>query len=426
MTTIPGTLDYSLDSNHPFFKAVVSSYNNLYKNKTPLDPSILNQILGFGNTSENQSNNLIDLDTVRTQNFFNFWNKSNDFFDTGDRLNTYADGDYQGLYDRNNIVTYILLLVFKGIMSSRDGVNLSNPVNIFTEPSDYKDFCKASENLQQFMRGAEGLGNFPVFPSTPSESQVKDFWNNGFLNNFCNQQFAMSCKDGKVTDKCIEDYRTMLANKPIALSWCGCFTPLPSWEKDTYDVNIKIPKQTCDNFCFNPRTIGYYYPPLVGNSQPNASNRIECNATVCIIDDNKINAVDTNKTVDFNQICPCKPPVPCTCYINVSKPGVLDKVKSGDEGVLNQEAFKQDCKNALCYIIDDATGEKKSVKCNAINTPATGSAFRNNVNGLTESKEYDKIYSNFWDFILLIIFVLIFFELAYIEVHRYMQRSKTL
>ena len=432
----PNTIPYFLNDN--FNKISANSYKNIFNgtgNNTNIDgitKANFNQILGFGSTTLDKSLSLPDIDITRTQNFFTFWNnKDYNFTETGNIFKNLKSDDYGALNDRNIIVTHILLLVFTGIMSSRDGVNPGNPLSIFTSPSDYKNFCKATENLQEFVRSSGGFGNLPIFGSgtavtVPTETQVDEYWNKGYLNSFCNQQFSSTCKDGKITDKCIEDYRTRLSNNPIASSWCGCFTPLPTWEKKHYDINIKIPKQTCDNLCFKPSTVGYYNPPLVGKSAESPSTRIVCNATVCIIDDNKINTINSEGPINFNQICPCKPPVPCTCYINISKPGVLDKVKSGPEGLLNQEAFKQDCKNAICYKIDDATGKQIPAKCNKIWTPGTGSMNRKHKDGLTESKRYDEIYSTFWDNILLVIFILIFFELAYVEIHRYMERSKTL
>ena len=412
--------------------------------------NILNLMTGI-DLGQKFVHNYPNVDYGRTQRFYNFWNNILNPSDLGlafaqfDSTNPVTN--LTAFTARNFFLTYISVLVFERMLSSPDAVNMSTPLDIFTEKSS-PFFCKASENLRQFFSGAAGVGNFPIYisysPTSTSdyESYLQNGMNKGYFKHFCNGIFVKSCpkvEDPNNNQKCIQDYRTKIAKSPVALSWCGCFTPLPDWAKKIYTEKntetsgsvetIKEYPNACDNLCFGPpglTIIKLYQVPYILDSQINPGTVIGCPSTICVIDDNAVNAVNTTGNVNFYQICPKQPGQITRCYLDVTKPGVLDNVRSGDNGMITQALFKQDCPDAVCYKINDQTGEQIITKCNDINTPSTGGLFSNNKDGKAAVEKYEKIYSVFWDGILIIIFLLILFEFAYVEIHRYMQRSKLL
>ena len=423
----------------------------------------INVLPGNSIQQDNFTSNQSTIDLGRTKRFFNFWNNIKDPVELGQGFSKFESNtttNFSDFKDRNVFVTYIVSLVFNELLSTPDGSNMTNPLDIFTERTD-PFFCKATENLRQFLSAAQGLGNFPIFQGSNSpatkgiQDYVKENSNQGYLSSFCNNVYLKTCPNSKdpqkdvdnttvapeEDQKCIQDYRTKIARSEIALAWCGCFTPIPNWVRKIYSVkdpdtekgkltSAKFPN-VCDNLCYGPPNdtiIKYYQPPFVANTADAVGNVIQCKVDVCVIDDNSINAVNSTGNINFNQICPKASAGTITeCYLDVATPGILDNVKTDSgNGMLTQALFRQDCPDAVCYTIDDQTGQQNITKCNTINTPGTAGAFRNNINGLSGVQEYEKIYSGFWDGVIIIIFLLIFFELAYIEVHRYMQRSKLL
>jgi hypothetical protein len=415
-------------------------------------------ILSGENQSNNFSQNYATVDTGRIQRFFNFWNRIKNPTDLGNIFSKFTGTgtDPSTNYDvifrsRNVFVTFILSLVFEALMSTADGNNIITPLDIFTEPIN-PFFCPASEKLRQFVTATSGIGNFPIFTNgndrntTRPSVWLKTYYNRGYMSKFCGSIFVKECPENKKipnpydNQKCIQDYRTKISNSPTALSWCGCFAPLPDWTKSIYtrqnpnaapgSITNKNFPNVCDNLCFGPENetiIKIYEPDFVTNTGVNSGQPVPCVATICVIDDNAVNAVNSSGNVNFDQICPAPPGGITECYLDVTKPGVLDNVSGANgQGMLSQTLFRQDCPNAACYTINDVTGVRTITKCNEINTPSTGDLFRNNINGLSGVEEYERIYSGFWDGVIIIIFLLIFFELAYIEVHRYMQRSKLL
>lgn len=456
----------TLWTNDGIFAHHFSLIANSIESAKPTFNAMLGIDLGidFSKNGQDVNSQLMSTDIDRTQRIYNFWNNPKivnkdggfsikekfipsgfglsliqDFQSQGDDSGSVSETDLGTLQSLNVLVTYLLVLIFESIPSSVDGVNIYNPLNIFTEPTDRVFFCKASDNIRQFVNGTRGLGNFPLFSSPWKNSDIGDFlekyWNTGYLSKYCSSQYTAFCTNKKIpftSDKCIQDYRKKMANSPNALNWCGCFTPLPTWVRGIFNINKNIPPNTCDNLCFGSyglNNVGYYNHPIINNagSTEDPSTRIQCPSTVCVIGDNSINAVNSKADVNFNQICPGGKNGQITrCYLDVTDPSLLDNVKSGENGLLSQSTFRQDCPEAICYVIDASTGVQRIVKCNSINTPATGGVFKNNTGGLSTTKKYETIYSDFWDFILLIMFLLILFEFAYIEIHRYMQRSKTL
>lgn len=409
-------------------------------------------ITGTDQTS-NFQNNYATSDEGRTQRFYSFWNDIPNPSDLGQSFSKFTnpkstEPNAKMFVYRNIFLTYILMLVFEKLASSPKNAVYGTPLDVFTEQNN-PFFCKAAENLRIFMSAASGIGNFPIFTGSNTGSFITGFnylnyfnkyINKGYLSKFCNSIFVKSCPNvAKPNDdqECIQNYRSKISQSTVALSWCGCFAPLPSWvakkftEKDP--VTTRDFPNSCDNLCFGPfneTIIKLYEAPFIaagGTPQENPNTVILCRATICVIDENAINAVNSTGDINFNQICPKSGNNTVTiCYLDVSNPNILDNVSSnGGNGVLSQVTFKQDCPDGICYTIN-SKGEQEITKCNEINTPSTGGLFKKGVDGLSGVKKYEKIYSSFWDGVLMIIFLLILFEFAYVEIHRYIQRSKLL
>ena len=408
-------------------------------------------------------NNILSIDMARSQRFFTFWNKVKHANTLGAAFTNFVPGSntiplskrITSFRYRNILSTAVMVLLFEELSSSTDGTTQYPPLHIFIE-SNSPSFCQASENIRQFLSGAEGIGNFPIFspaPNIAAETQdaqityMNAHINRGYLKKFCNNVFKKEYPNEKVpsgniqdySDKSIQEYRTKLSRSENALGWCGCFSPIPSWaytvytEKTDSTPNIETNRDfpnACDNLCYSSSHYTIIRPtqaPFVLDRQTNAGQPIACKTTICVIDDNVINAVNSTGDINFYQICPKAAGMITKCYLDVTNPGILDNVRSTNgDGMLTQELFLQDCPDAVCYVIDDKTMQQKIVQCNKINTPSTGGLFRKNDNGLSGVKKYEKIYGAFWDFVLIIIFLLILFEFAYVEIHRYMQRSKLL
>jgi len=474
LNPVPGGInDYSVDSLSG------DAYAGYLQLETKGDDStqLLQQMLGFlpDTTSENplpgDFNDLKDVSLQRIQRIYLFWNELNNetlnqlsgIFSIRADINTGGpsvnDGDSSSpdIRNKNSLITYLLVLFFKGILSSPDSINLAKPLDMFTSPADKEDFSLAIVNLIKFTGLINGLGNYPVFINPASDkNNIDTYWNYGFIFNHCREQYLKFCnnssgfKDSKTVElkdpekdqDCVQQYRKKLSETPLALSWCGCFTPIPTFVKNAI-INASKKNGTapgsntpsvCDNLCYkesvtvsdkkNSYTTGvipYYHSPYAkdttsGSNEPGTP--MNCiGATICVIDKNNISSVNTTGDINFNQICKCTAGAPCMCYIDTTTPGILDNIRSGENGMLNQANFNQVCSNAICYKIEKG-GDYLEVKCNGINTPSTGGVFGKNKNGLAEKENYEKIYDNFWYSLIFLTFVFVVFIFSYFEISR--------
>ena len=467
LNPVPGGIyDYSVDSLSR------DAYTGYAKLATGGDiTQLLQQMLGFlpDTTSANHlpgdPDDLKDVSLQRIQRIYLFWNELDNetLNQLGGIFSIQSDigkPDPTGTADirnKNSLITYLLVLFFKGILSSPDSINLAKPLDMFTSPADKEDFSLAIVNLIKFTGLIKGLGNYPVFRDPNSDaSNIDTYWNNGFIFNHCREQYLKFCnnssgfkdsttvelKDPEKDQDCVQQYRKKLSETPLALSWCGCFTSIPTFVKNAIinaskkngtALGSNIPS-VCDNLCYkesvtvsdkkNSYTAGvipYYRSPYnteLINGSNEAGTPITCiGATICVIDKNNISSVNTTGDINFNQICKCTAGAPCMCYIDTTTPGILDNIRSGENGMLNQANFNQVCNNAICYKIEKG-GDYLEVKCNGINTPSTGGVFGKNKNGLAEKENYEKIYDNFWYSLIFLTFVFVVFIFSYFEISR--------
>jgi len=135
------------------------------------------------------------------------------------------------------------------------------------------------------------------------------------------------------------------ASKPL-VEWCGCFSP--------NTTIVPVPKE-CDPMCTQAEILLY-----------NNNRVVECNGTVCVMDNITINATGSlGKSINIYQICPgCQTnPGQCRCII--------------DSSLLNL-GIKQYCPNAECIIIDSKTGATDIAKCNTEQNSQTSSVLSPN------------------------------------------------
>lgn len=459
MSNISGEFSFSEYSitNPTFINLVVTSYNGttgttgIYQKVETTDglsvltKRVLAEMLGYffapvavGSTTAdipstlpypNQSP-LNSVENERIFNFFNFWNQSNagDFFSN-------LGADFQsvsGIKDGgkgystqtqyfNIFVTYIIVYGFS-IPTSPNGISLSSPLDIFTPKSNTAKYNNAGENLMTFLSNCAGLGNVPLFstaiPQTVT-SNPSEIWNTGYVDIFCTQVFSNYCEEQvpsleTTSQACVNGFRTKLANSTTALNWCGCFAPLSNFIESKLQ-GVKN-KQACDSLCYRDGGIKLYNPP--SGSETGGSDRdIKCsNSQVCIIDNNNINASDSQGSITFNQVCKCSNKQACLCYIDTSTPGLLDSVSSDGEGLNSSVIFNQECSNAICFTINPVSGVENEVDCNSVNPGRTGDVFTKSSSGMTTLENYERIDSTFWFFILFFLIVLLIYQFSYLEI----------
>ena len=394
-----------------------------------LDTKILNEMLGYPDTFPANSQNFNNTGEVRTLNFFIFWNKDDqngDYFtDLGTifstniaQLDTHLPPPPNNFYQTNIFVTYILVFAFTGILSSPDGVNLSTPLDIFTPDSNRTRYSRAAKNLSVFLSNSRGLGNVPIYASSNTQPSPQTIWNTGYVSEFCNIEFKKYCVSQTLeinSQKCISGFRTKLANSTTGIDWCGCFAPLPNFISTAL---ASVPhKHTCDSLCYRVGGIKLYNIPgdSNGNSPPGA---FKCdNSQVCIIDNNNINANNSEAAITFNQICKCRNKQACLCYVETSTPGLLDNVANNEgQGMTSSVIYNQECTNSVCFTVDPITGVENEVECNPVNAGRTGDTFLNSASGKATVENYEKIDSTFWIFVSFFMVILLMYQFSYLEI----------
>lgn len=141
--------------------------------------------------------------------------------------------------------------------------------------------------------------------------------------------------------------RLDLSNNQGLLNFYGCVSPALT-EPISAANNLTNDKQ-CDPLCNRINTIKLY---------DDNANLLECNKSVCIIDQITINAVDTSTgNINFNQVCNNCGDIGCICIIS----GVdINKLWSN----IPNANFSQDCgAKSLCYQTDD-NNNLVPVNCN--------------------------------------------------------------
>jgi hypothetical protein len=172
--------------------------------------------------------------------------------------------------------------------------------------------------------------------------------------------------------------RDHISPSQALVSLCGCVAPSLS---KVYGSQYDGISPACDPLCSQQLSI----KPIVGdpasptyiaaaavdsNYKTNIKSASdyglasECQATLCILDNNTITASDsTTGGTSFTQVCPScalDPGAQCKCIVNFTPSSVNDVQKSN---LINEVTFNQYCPGALCLLADDASQELKVVPC---------------------------------------------------------------
>lgn len=150
------------------------------------------------------------------------------------------------------------------------------------------------------------------------------------------------------TFMCQNCTRDNISSSFNTLQLCGCYAPA--------DSNFPNISQACDPLCTNSVS-SKLRDPINGGV-------VECNQTVCVINNITINAANTSLNgIDFNQVCnQCvNDNASCQCYIDVSVPDII--AKTG----LSGPSLVQNCPFNQCFVVDNQTQQIKNVPCSNYN-----------------------------------------------------------
>ena len=424
MTSIAPTFNNFLQNgqNSIIYQAYTSCYTTVTSTDStnPITGDTLNKMLGFQSSSQVLYSDFVPGSISIALNFWSFWNtKTESYYSDLGRdfksissisLSSQNTAQIINVKDFNTICTYMLMLMFvvQNGLGNYYTINLnaeSVPPNIFSNTNKFPGL----KNMRAFIANAGGLGNYSI-NSTSDSGVTLGTVNEGFISTYCSNTYNTFCEQQKlIGNACIEAYRKKVSNTPLAANFCGCFTPQSSFAVSAINSQqngspvkkidgSSIPNirtRACDSFCNTLSSIKLF--TATDGPAGNQDKEIECNSTVCIINNNNISVNNSQVSVNFNQICPCEENHPCTCVIESNIPGLLDNVSDGQgKGMTNQTNFTQRCNNAICYKIDGATGNSTEIPCNPINTPQTGSVFQKNTDGMSLLKDYTDIGIGFW------------------------------
>lgn len=177
---------------------------------------------------------------------------------------------------------------------------------------------------------------------------LRFFRNYGILNDDLNNEVKNN------TDKYT---RVKIASSPALKQWFGCFSPdLLINSNSTFNNDNK----GCDPLCNGEDKI--YLVDDKGQKK-------ECKANICVISNITLDETNTNIYPKINQICPqCKSGGNCLCIVDVTVPGVLNKIEGNGKSLNDPDMLKQFCPNATCIQFDPITGINNVVECEKTTT----------------------------------------------------------
>ena len=231
-------------------------------------------------------------------------------------------------------------------------------------PEGYAYVKGAFDYMGYQMFNSNGIlrSNDPGYNSF-QQTLVDDLCNNTLLPGVCSgiqNQLCTNCTQSSIINN--SDLKTM----------CGCIVPQPS-----YSISSGV-TQACEPVCRNSVKLS------------NSGNLIECNQTVCVINDISIASAGSSiGSVNITQICPACTNG-CTCVIDATISGI------GKSVGLDETNFVQNCgSNATCFVI--ANGKATPTDCVTRLFPSV----------VSESKPL-KINYYFWVVMLMLMVVGIF------------------
>ena len=361
--------------------------------------------------------------------FYNFWNNSDNIQESRTLIQAYVIGTQENLTGVNNFaltnyfVTYILSYLFSAAQYDPSGNPVSQAPNLLNPRNNQP----AVENVKLFLQGLTspsdnnllGTGNYQITDiSGPLPTSLIE--NKGFVKLLCDEQYQLfkNKNTNLKGQKLINTFRNEISQNPTLLSYCGCFAPLPEFFRSKIRGFTSSGDAPCDPLCYNNQVFKLYDFTVTKNGTIEGGGVIkECNDQVCVIDNNSINSLNSNGNINFNQTCKgcLEKNSGCLCFLDVSTKGLANKISSGNDGMVSQPRYRQNCPgNSVCFKYND--GEIQEVPCNKDNTPGTGSLFDAFKDGLTKVTNPKYIPDFFWFFVMIIFFFL--FMLIY-EISRY-------
>ena len=432
----PLTQDYNsylgLYKNPSFFtncfEKAFNSITNVY-NDNDRALFLIYSMTGFNYSSDSTSQLPVGIDIQVDSIFYNFWNNSDNIQESRTLIQAYVIGPQENLTGVNNFaltnyfVTYILSYLFSAAQYDPSGNPVSQAPNLLNPRNNQP----AVENVKLFLQGLTspsdnnllGTGNYQITDiSGPLPTSLIE--NKGFVKLLCDEQYQLfkNKNTNLKGQKLINTFRYEISQTPALLSYCGCFAPLPEFFRSKIRGFTSSGDAPCDPLCYNNQVFKLYDFTVTKNGTIEGGGVIkECNDQVCVIDNNSINSLNSNGNINFNQTCKgcLEKNSGCLCFLDVSTKGLANKISSGNDGMVSQPRYRQNCPgNSVCFKYND--GEIQEVPCNKDNTPGTGSLFDAFKDGLTKVTNPKYIPDFFWFFVMIIFFFL--FMLIY-EISRY-------
>ena len=432
MTTFGQNYDsyVNLYSNKKFTPNVRSNLNSIitvYRDDTDAVTSLFSMIgLSFSNQTGQPS--LPGDITPSPAIFFNFWNTETNINPTRELLKAYILGtgtnsngisNFQAV---NNVVTYILSILFSFPQYNTSGNPTSFPVDLLNTKNNQPAVVNIKNFLQSTVSSSTnnllGSGNYRMSETKDSNGNVEIntssplIPNSGFISILCSHQFDLyQEQNNKLTgEKLTNSFRHVISQTDSLLGFCGCFAPVPPYFQNIRGFSNQPGGSACDYLCYNNNSYKLYENNQIPNGAIEGGVQLGCKDNICVIDNTSINSLNSNGNINFNQTCRgCNNPGSgCICYIDVSTQQLINKISSGNDGMMTQQNYKQNCSgNSVCFQYNE--GEIKEVKCNEINTPLTGSVFSLFEDGVTKITSPEYIPDFFWLIVMFIFFLLVLF-----------------
>jgi len=384
---------------------------------------LIYSMTGFLYVDQSSTQQQLEISNQSSSIFYNFWNNQENISESRTLLQTYIispETNQTGVANFvlvNWFVTYILSFLFSVPQYDPSG----NPTSYLPNLLNPENNQPAVQNIKDFLQGVTlfsvnnllGTGNYQISDiSGNTNLNLKE--NIGFIYYLCDEQYKQF--QNKNSDlkgqKLINTFRNEISQSPTLLSYCGCFAPVPEFFSSRINGFSSSPGDSpCDPLCYNNQVFKLYDFSVTKGGQIEGGGTIkECNDQICVIDNNSINSLNSNGNINFNQTCKgcLEKNSGCLCFLDVSTKGLVNKVTSGNNGMVSQINYQQNCPgNSVCFKYND--GEIEEVECNKINTPSTGSLFDAFKDGLSKVTNPKYIPDFFWFFVMIIFFFLFAF-----------------
>jgi hypothetical protein len=155
---------------------------------------------------------------------------------------------------------------------------------------------------------------------------------------------------------CNQCTRSEILQTKALSDFCGCVAPVAQNEYYAGSINTFAP--ACDPICNKISTVKLV-DPATGYLQ-------QCTASVCVIDNVVINAIDSQGVAPtFTQVCPsCVNGGNCLCIVDATFENTVTSIQGEDGLPINTAArFTQYCPNSQCFVNDPQSGSFNPVAC---------------------------------------------------------------